>query len=427
MKPGEKRVLLVGLAMFLFNVALLPLPRSDHHLLSSDGAYYYAVMRSFWLDRDVDLDNDIALYNARIPPDHPARLGASTAFSVGPALLWSPFFLPAHLVAHLAHAAGAPIATDGWSALEEGAVALASVAYVVLGLWLLVCVIATCVPAAPAASAVLGSFLASAAAYYTLFEPTMSHTLELFSTSLFLWVVLCRPLRRRRDAVCLGAIAGLVFLVRWQNVVLLSLLPLAFAMPAPREIRQRTIVENGIGIALGFACLASLQLWFWHSTSGSLVTVPQGAGFLTPLQPQWLQVLFSTRHGLFTWTPVTLLGVAGLAWLRPRRLALHASIAFLLALYVCSIVADWWGGDAFGMRRMIGILPLLVLGTAALLGTAGPRRALQLALVALVLWNGAFIVQYRLGLVSRSEALGFQEMVLDKLRLPAELLARRAR
>jgi hypothetical protein len=243
-------------------------------------------------------------------------------------------------------------------------------------------------PAAPAASAVLGSFLASSAAYYTLFEPTMSHTLELFSTSLFLWALLCRPLRRRRDAVCLGAIAGLMFLVRWQNVVLLSLLPLAFAVPRPREIRQRTIVENGIGIALGFACLASLQLWFWRSTSGSLVTVPQGAGFLTPLQPHWLQVLFSTRHGLFTWTPVALVGVAGLAWLRSRRLALHASIAFLLALYVCSIVADWWGGDAFGMRRMIGILPLLALGTASLLGTAGPRarRALLVVLVLLVLW-----------------------------------------
>ena len=424
MKAGDKSVLVLGLSMFVFNVALLPLPRSDNHLLSSDGGYYYAVMRSFWLDRDVDLTNDIALYNARVPPDHPARLGASAAFSVGPALLWSPFFLPAHLAARLAHAAGAPIATDGWSALEEGAVALASVAYVVLGLWLLVRLVAACVPAASAATAVLASFLASSAAYYTLFEPTMSHTLELFTTALFVWAVLCRPLRSLRDAVCLGAIAGLVFLVRWQNAVLLTLLPLAFAVQpshAPNARRIRTGVEHGIGIVLGFACLASLQLLFWRSTSGSLITVPQGAGFLIPLQPHWLSVLFSTRHVLFTWTPVALLGAIGLARLRPLRLALHASIALLLAIYVCSIVVDWWAGDAFGMRRMIGVLPLLALGTAALLGTAGPRarRALHVALVALVLWNGAFIVQYRLGLVSRSEALGFREMVVDKFRLPA--------
>ena len=49
-------------------------------------------------------------------------------------------------------------------------------------------------------------------------------------------------------------------------------------------------------------------------------------------------------------------------------------------------------------------------------------RLLGLLLFALVVWNGLSFAQYRLGFVSKSAALTIQEMTVDRLLLPFELL-----
>src|SRR3954465_5599314 len=75
-----------------------------------DGRYYWAYLTSLALDHDLDLENQYAdpesgnYYEySRTPPGRLAN-----PFSLGPALLWMPFFAVAHaasLVAEPAHAA----------------------------------------------------------------------------------------------------------------------------------------------------------------------------------------------------------------------------------------------------------------------------------------------------------------------------------
>ncbi len=425
-KSLSRAVEVVVALLLLAQIALLPAPRSDGHLLSGDGGYYYLYMRSALLDGDLDIANDVTLYNARVPAESTAQLHEYYFYSVGPGLLWSPFFLAGHAVARLARTLGANVNPDGFSFIEEAFVVFASVVYAALALVLLRRVTARLIPDGLPAAAVAGMFLVSPAVYYVIFEPTMSHTLELFGVALFFWALFGRPLRERRDYLFLGAAVGLMFLVRWQNLTMLcAAAPLAFGRPPFDRLRPSR--RNVVAFIAGAASVACLQLLFWQITLDVFVTIPQGPGYLTPFKPHLLEVLFSTQHGLLSWHPALVIGLVGLASLRFRFLALSLLAAFVLDLYVCSIVFDWWGVDAFGMRRMVGALPIFVLGCAAALAAVRMSRWRACLLASLgffAIWNVAFMVQYRLGLISSRDPLTFRELIVDKFLLPVELIRR---
>jgi hypothetical protein len=56
-----------------------------------------------------------------------------------------------------------------------------------------------------------------------------------------------------------------------------------------------------------------------------------------------LQVLFSSQHGLFIWTLISLLAVAGFASVRDRRIQLAFLVAFM-GVRLAPSSACWWPG-----------------------------------------------------------------------------------
>src|SRR5262249_29256120 len=86
--------------------------------LQSDGFYYFAYLRSMAFDRDVDFTNDYRMLGlgtktnlfAPTPTGH-----AQSAWTIGPAIVWSPFFAVGHLVAKRLHASGSDVSVDGTS------------------------------------------------------------------------------------------------------------------------------------------------------------------------------------------------------------------------------------------------------------------------------------------------------------------------
>jgi hypothetical protein len=116
---------------------------------------------------------------------------------------------------------------------------------------------------------------------------------------------------------------------------------------------------------------------------------------------------------------------------RRDRLLGGAAIVILLAeAYVNGIVYDWWGGEAFGARRFVSLIPFFVLGLAALVDSVRARlsrRTLLIALGAFTVWNLLFILQYDLwlhgiGHISADPTLA--EITIDKFKAPFELLSR---
>ena len=416
-------------ALFLL---LLNYPRTDGHLFSGDGAFYYGTLRSVILDHDLRIENELQLINERIPKNSSSK-GYGTegayAFSIGPAILWSPFFLIGHEVALACHGLGMPVAVDGFSWIEESFVCIAGILYGCVGLFLTFRLVNRWIDKQTALYAVIFVFGATSASYYVAIENWMSHALQLFSLSIFF---LFSQKERSEFGVkyfaTTGFLLALVFLVRWQDVlfgvVLLDPLSKLLRLDPARRIRNVTIAILSIGAS--FFAGASLQLVYWKSIFGSYITIPQGNDFIQFSHVHILEVLFSTKHGLVTWTPIVLLGISGLFPARDRREnTILLIIALALQIFFCSAVADWWAGDAFGSRRLINLFPILCIGFARLLERTKHtsfHRFLMATSVCLVIWNGLFILQYTLRLIPRSDFLTFQQLVTDKVTLPFQWL-----
>ena len=125
-------------------------------------------------------------------------------------------------------------------------------------------------------------------------------------------------------------------------------------------------------------------------------------------------MLFSSRHGLFSWTPAVWLGVLGtLLYVRRNRWwAVPALLTF--AIWSGSMAARTTGpaGWAFGGRRFTSALAAFAPGFAtALLGPAAPLVVLAPAVALAIGWNTLLMTQFQRDLVPKDEAVRFDMMV----------------
>jgi hypothetical protein len=404
-----------GFYLLLAALAVLVATLLSHRFrITSDGLDHYVYLRSLWMDRDLDLENDYRAVQPGWEPAEPKTPLGRTAnvHPVGPALVWAPGYAIADALSALG---GWP--RDGLNPLYKNAVSLASLLYGWLGLVAVYRTSAGRFGRAPALLASLGLGFGTFLFWYLAYAPTMAHAPAFAAAALFVFLWLGPEPAGLRRAALLGGACGLAALMRPPNV-LLALLPAVEALP---RLRRRGELPRMLSEAVAFAGAAAVlfapQMVVWWRLYGSPLTVPQGAAFLGNA-PALEGVLFSPRHGLFSWSPLLYLGALGLvAWARREPLRSAAAWAFLLALtWLNAGVADWWGGAAFGARRFDAALPLLGLGLAlalSLMAQGARRRPMAVAsvvLAAFVLWNLLLARQYRSGVWDYSEPVAFEDM-----------------
>jgi hypothetical protein len=331
---------------------------------------------------------------------------------VGPALLWSPFYALADL---LCRATGRP--ADGDGAPYRNAVALAGLVYGWLGLAFLYRAAAPRVGRACALLASLAIGFGTFLYWYLAYAPTMAHAPAFAAAAAVVLVWLSpRPAGARRAAL-LGLACGLATLLKWSSALLL-LLPAAELLPRllRREGRAPALRDGAIVATCALAVFAP-QMIVWKLLYGSFLTIPQGASFVSG-GPQLDGVLFSPRHGLFSWSPLLYLALPGLVLFARREplRALAGLVLFAALARANAGVADWWGGSAFGARRFDVVLPLFGLGIAlaleagARLARARPLLFPALCLAGAVLWNLLLAGQYRSGRWEFDAPVAFEEM-----------------
>ena len=409
MKPARAGLLALLLGGPALAVQLAsPVPRLD-----ADAVEYYSHLRSLYFDRDVDFADEFAHFGilTRWDKSQPTVTGhRRTVFSVGPALLWMPFYAVGDLVARTRGDV-----LDGYSASHIRAVCLGSLFYGVLGLLLVHRVLADrFAPPVPFWTALLLGY-ATFLFWYMAYEPVMSHAASFCTAALALWIWWRRgtglsPAR----AALLGLVIGLAALVRWQNALLL-LLPVATLLTERQRAPRAAL--SVVALLAAFAVALVPQLMVFKAIYGTyLLDSPvQGRGFLHLTRPALLETLFSSRHGLLYWTPVLWAGFAGYAALfaRDRRTALLLALPVLAMTYVNASSGDWWAGGSFSNRRFDSALPFLAVGLGASLAALRrlaarwPEAVLAAGGAVLVLWNGLFMEQYRRGTIPRDDTLSF--------------------
>ncbi len=428
---------LTGACLAAFAVTI-PLPRVDGQLIGSDGLRYYLYLPSVLIDGDLDFADEYTYYYRHQPAaaEHLAADRTPTGLpanrlGIGPALLWSPFFLAAHLLAHLLQALGLGVATDGYGYFYQAPVLAGSILYGGLGAWFCLRAARRAAGEKAATFATLLTVLAGNPLYYLTVEPSMPHALSMFASGAFFLLWLTSRERPGGPAwTGLGGLAGLMALIRPQDGLFLALPIADGALSAwrGREAGRRVGWLRGCLAAAGTAVLTFVpQLVVWKVLNGGFLRsgYARERDVLFHWSPSgFFDVLFSAQRGLFVWHPVFLLAIVGLARVarRERRLA---GLCFLGLAIQWVVIAGWHDraqGDAFGSRMFIVCTPIFVFGAAALADRAArrwPWRALVAAGVALVLLNVLLVVQYRLELLALERPPTYLDLTLGRFRLLA--------
>ncbi len=355
-------------------VAVLVLALCFGRLAAFDGwdeTYYLGQLSSLVEDGDVDLRND-ALHSRLVPFEMRRLLlttlpggGLMNTTGVGQALVYAPAYLAGLPLRPLAGA-------ERWNRAQLAALHLLALALGIAIVWFLYAWLRRAgLRRPPALLGAVALLLGTPLLVYGVRSYPMSHLASAGAACLFVAAVhrLERRPRALAAAAC-GVVLGLVALVRWQDL----LLGVALAVPAARLWRARAPLRRWLALTAaggaGFALVASLQSRVWGIERGELVALPQGTAFFRLDAPQLGHLLLSGLSGLVPWTP--LIAIATAALLLPWRLRLprvwawSGLAAILLQFYLSASVGDWWGGAAYGPRRLTSTLPFLALGVANL-------------------------------------------------------------
>lgn len=403
--------------------------------ISGDGVMYYVQLRSLLEDADLDLTNEYTHYelidreDLRVPTKTGRR---RSIFAIGPALAWMPFYAAGEVVARVERAAGRDSDLSGYGPAHVNAVALGSFACGFAALLLIHDLLRRHFGDGLALASVLLLWAGSFLHWYMVHQPTMSHAPSAAGAALVIWLWDRGRLGRTgRGHLLLGLALGFAMCLRWQNGVLLALPGLDLARAAWRRARSWRSLALGAG-ALGAGALAGVlpQMLAWNALYGMwlLPYPPHGTDFVRLDHPYVLETLFSSRHGLLSWTPLLWAGFLGFLPLLRRRPALAAPLLVPLVLmtYVNMCSGDWWAGGSFSIRRFDPLLAPFALGIAACLEwTAArvqrrPQVVLAAAALPLVVWNAGLWEQVRRGLAPRDGAISFPRLYGQTARLVAD-------
>jgi hypothetical protein len=402
-----------------------------------DGMMYYVYVRSLWKDFDLNFANEYGHYGLLRPDRSDLTTPTSTGmrrsiFSIGPAILWTPFFGAGEAVARAQRLLGVDADLSGYGPIHWNAVALGSLLYGFGAVVLIHAFLRRHFGTALALAAALLIWGATFLHWYMVDQPTYAHAGSAFLAACAVWLWdRGRDERAPFGYLAWGLCLGLAMCVRWQNGLLLLLPGLELlARMRRRPQAWAGLARSGALLAAAVLIGAFPQMAAWKVIFGEwlLRYPPHGAGFVRLDHPYVLETLFSSRHGLLSWTPVLWLGFLGFAPALRRRLHVAAPLALALAAmtYVNACAGDWWAGASFSNRRFDSTLPMLAFGLAAALeclrrvSESRPLLAVVALLSPLVVWNVCDVVLARTGGLSRVEPVS----LTDQVRLSAELVTR---
>jgi hypothetical protein len=437
---NQKRLELFLLFTFLLSLPLL------NPWIRGDGVGYYAYARAPLIEHRLDFTHDYQRANDSFRQDRLDSNGmprpfflTRTAhlenhFTVGPALLWSPFLIAAHIGVLLARVLGSSVAADGFSLPYRISMALGTGIYGFLALLLSFKLARRFVHPTWAFLATIAIWWGSSLPVYMYFNPSWSHAHSAFAVSLFLWYwVRTQEHRSLSQWLILGLIAGLMLNVYYANIMVLSVLAVEAVGHYAKLLRPGT--QRGSNIwrllirhaAFGVVVVLTLIPTFisrWVVYGGPFETGYISLRDFLWRSPVFFSVLFSSNHGLLSWTPLVGLAILGLLLFMfgmPKE-----GIPFFAALvafyFFITIYPDWAGISSFGNRFFVSLTPLFVLGLAYFLervAVSFPKRSVAIGafsgvMACFVLWNLGLIYQFGTHLIPVRGPISFREAAYNQ-------------
>ncbi|HEU4716229.1 MAG TPA: hypothetical protein VFU15_00260 [Bacteroidia bacterium] len=299
-------------------------------------------------------------------------------YTVGPPVVWLPFFLAGHACAKLF---GYP--TDGLSPPYQYAMIIAGLFYALLGLTLLRKLLLKYVNDRITAIVLAVIALGTNLYHYSVYSNTMPHILIFpFGVMIILLTISWHENPSKLKALGLGALVGLVTIIRPSELVWI-LVPVFWNVVSIKTafakigfaFRHFTHVLIA-GITLG--CVLMLQMAYWKFTVNHWFSNNHSEGF-DLFHPFVWQTLFSYKKGWLLYTPVMLFAIAGFWTLfrKKRELFVPLFIFFLANVYAISAWECWWYAGSFGQRPFVSSYGLMAVPLAFFLQEISVMRVMK--------------------------------------------------
>jgi len=385
--------------------------------IHSDGYSYFVYLPSVFIYRDFTLER---LANEWYGGPYPAYTGLrrwpSTGrwlnlHPIGTAILAMPFFLASDLLSVWSN-----LPRDGFSLYYQHGAGIAAVVYLLLGLTILRHLLRREFSDGVVLATLICITWGTNLFHYAVFDGSFSHVYAFFLVCVWVWLVEAwwqQPTLGRSLAV--GAVAALNVLVRHTNLIFALVLPL-YGVTHWRDIRQRAVDLAARWRPLGIAAVAGIltlapQLALYKWITGQWLVnayVTHGIEFSFG-SPHLLAVLFSTQKGLFFWSPILLLSVAGV-WVATgptRALIIPAIVVFALQTWLIASWPQWQFGSTFGHRGFTDGLALAAPFVASAFAWSARHRPtvpwIAAAATAAVLLSIAQMIQYWIGVLPQAD------------------------
>lgn len=424
---------------------VLTLPLSNPWV-RGDGVGYYAYARALLIEHHLDFEKDWMHGNESftmgrldasghvLPGEYTATGHIADIWSIGPSLLWLPFLWLTHVGVLLCDHFGAHVAADGFSIPYVLTMALATALYGFLGLLFSFSIARKYFRERCAFLATIGIWWASSLPVYMYFNPSWSHAHSAFAVALFLWYWhRTRGERTIRQWILLGLLSGCMVDVYYPNGILL-LIPLlegitwywrdlTSAANGPHAMVRlfvRHLIYVGTFVAALLPTLISREIIFGSYLQTGYTPVTAWAW----KAPALWNVLFSSDHGMLSWTPILIFALMGLIFFRrlDKPFATFVIVASLAFYGVVALHPDWDGLSSFGNRFFISLTPIYILGLASffdlLTHSWRERYAANLATCAtalLILWNLGLIYQWGTHLIPARGPISWSDAAYNQV------------
>lgn len=446
--------IIILVAVFTISTFILLTPWVYGH-----GVGYYSWLRSLFFDGNLDCTNEFQHYIEIFQNEYGwqgvtddltvirTETGVqSNKYQVGSAILWLPFFLIGHLMTLLVNGLGGNLAVDGYSKFYVLMISIGSALYGFVGLLLAYFLSRKFFSIKISLLASIGIWFASSTVFYIYLHPSLSHANEIFVVSLFIYYWYQHGVKGNiLNWAILGVIGGLMLAVRMENVVFCLLPFFSFIKKLKKDFEEQKRDKFSQLFYKSLIFLSTLILGFlpqmlvWKAVYGRFILNSYGAHFVLihPVlskeigdagtgdtnffkfltHPHLINTFFGSDKGLFLWTPIIIFSIVGLLMLFRKERILIASllITFLIFAYVVSCAGG--EGASFGARYLVRCSLIFILGLAAFMNFLSNKLKFIYLLgfvLAFIIWNNFFIIQYATGMINRAGAINWTSMVTNQ-------------
>jgi hypothetical protein len=407
----------------------------------SDGLGYYMIMRSFWIDGDLDFSDEISIFQQKFSDLNYPKSAITglhyTHYGIGNALLWTPFFGAAHLWVKLTNGLGSQTPADGFSFPYVLFVSFGSSLLAFIGILLTYYMLRQYFSLKASMTASLMVWFASPLTYYMYFSPTVSHAPSFFAMTLFIWYwFITRKDRTLRQWVFLGLIGSLVFIVRQEDAMVMIFPAIGSLFLYTKKFKKKKLVDfellkNNI-IFLGTFIIGILPqfIFFKHTYGDYFVTGQQlekhSFDLMNLLHVH--KILFAPDHGLFLWVPVTIVAIIGWYYFyrKDNVFAINCIVSFLLFLFFTAAVKQWMAIASFSTRHYVGVFAIFAFGIAALIDHFKKMPFPYVACTAafFILYNFNLLIPYGSGLIGIQDPFILSNVLYNTIyELPKKILS----